>query len=104
VSERPQYNALNGQELAEIILKDLRQELSIWLHPHICYNNFMWMLRGTIHISEHDKPETTIPITLGTTEPILVPDRERARVGLPLPRAEIVKNAGIVDIKMVEGL
>lgn len=123
---KPQFNAINGEELRYMILRELDEKLSAWdeLRSHITYSKFMYLVDVQIAIDAYPNASTTkvgtmiqnqskdyIPelgaepkrsfFSFGTKSVITKPDQLRNEAGLPIPKTTSTPDGQIVD-KLVD--
>lgn len=123
---RPQYNALNGEELRYLILKELDKKLGDYdeFRPHLTYNKFMYLVDVQVAVDAYPMSQTTkasamaqgksdgyVPdegakpkrfnFSFGTKEPVTKPDQVRAEAGIPVPKTTPTADGQIVD-KLIE--
>ncbi len=116
IAASPQYNAITGAELLDIILNHMKTELSQHdeFRVHLTYPKFMYSVKLDVDVFTSTLPlqkevksppvvETTgldkqhISKTVGTKKPIDVPDAARDKAGLPTS-GQIVTEAGVFDV------
>lgn len=123
---KPQFNAINGEELRYLILKELDEKLSGWdeLRSHLTYSKFMYLVDVQIAIDAYPQAQTIkvgtmvqgqskdyIPepgaepkrsfFSFGSKTAITKPDALRAEAGIPIPKTTPTPDGQIVD-KLVE--
>lgn len=121
-SSKPQFNAINGEELKKVILRELDRKLSAYdeFRQHLTYSKFMYLVNLEVAIDAYPltktlkvgamaegKSEGYSPdpgakprrwtVSWGTDKAVTKPDQLRQEAGLDVPKTTVLDDGQIVD-------
>jgi hypothetical protein len=123
---KPQFNAINGEELRYLILRELDKKLQDYdeFRPHLAYSKFMYLVEVQVAIDAYPQSKTVnatvmaegksadykpapgaeprkFSMSWGSKTPVIKPDELRREANLPVPKTTPTPDGQIVD-KLVE--
>jgi hypothetical protein len=125
-SAKPQFNAINGEELRYLILRELDNKLKDYdeFKAHLAYSKFMYLVEVQVAVDAYPQSKTVSATVLaegkspgyepaagaaprkfsmswGSKTPVTKPDELRKEAGIPVPKTTPTADGQIVD-KLVE--
>lgn len=123
---KPQFNAINGEELRYLILRELDKKLGDYdeFRSHLAYSKFMYLVEVKVAVDAYPQSKTVEATVLaegksadykpapgaeprrfamswGSKTPVTKPDELRKEANLPVPKTTPTPDGQIVD-KLVE--
>ena len=123
---KPQFNAINGEELRYLILRELDKKLGDYdeFRSHLAYSKFMYLVEVQVAVDAYPQSKEVKATVLaqgqspdykpapnaeprkfsmkwGSDKPVTKPDELRKEANLPVPKTTPTPDGQIVD-KLVE--
>jgi hypothetical protein len=123
---KPQFNAINGEELRYLVLRELDKKLQDYdeFKAHLAYSKFMYLVEVKVAVDAYPQSKTIdatimaegksadykpdpgaqprkFSMSWGSKTPVTKPDELRKEAGIPIPKTTPTTDGQIVD-KLVE--